>query len=792
MARRNTGPTVLPNPKSTSGHPSSPSPVDGDVEFAAWLGERTRRFSLGLTAALLTARAYWPGEPDVKAEAVAALGWDLAVLIAAGFALAAALIGGAFRIRWSRADAAVIALMLLVGLSSTQAYDRRIAINLAWDWAALGVMYLLVRNLPRTSSESTALAGAMVATAVAVSVYGLYQVGVEFPQMRAYYAANKLQVLQNAGVVPGTPGQVLFENRLLGSNEVISTFALANSLAGFLVVPLVVMLTIGWENLLGREGKGSRFASLAIALVPTLIVAICLMLTKSRSAWIGLAVAIAILAFRERRRVSTRTLLLTGFGGLALLAAFIFGGLATGRLDREVLTQSPMSLRYRGEYWVGAWRVITENTQAFWMGHGPGNFTASYLRYKLPQASEEIFDPHNLILEVWATAGTPAMVALVLALGFAFVDLFGRSKRSSVVPEGDTGRTSSLPASEPPRSATWLVAWGAGGLLMVVMLGQLNPFVGDLFSRWLILGTAWIGALLCGMSLWRRLPLPAVGLAAGSLALAINLLAAGGIGIGPVALMLWVSIALGLNLREDRACGQLRELGGRLPAFGVSMVWSAVIGSFFGAILPVWRANQELDDAETALHSRPPQFERAENAYVRAYTLDRFSSRPWFGLAFSKFEEWRARGSKVDDRRWKAIPVALADAVKAPRNPNSWALHHQRALVIRDLLAKLGPQLSPKEVLTYRSNIIADTRRASMLYPSNATLHAELAQASAEIGMVGDAVTEAKEALRLDKLLAAHKDKQLAPAMRKFLEDQLPRWEKDARGMPGAGSLSKP
>ncbi|MBN9122991.1 MAG: NAD(P)-binding domain-containing protein [Planctomycetes bacterium] len=31
-------------------------------------------------------------------------------------------------------------------------------------------------------------------------------------------------------------------------------------------------------------------------------------------------------------------------------------------------------------------------------------------------------------------------------------------------------------------------------------------------------------------------------------------------------------------------------------------------------------------------------------------------------MAFSKFEEWQARGSKVDDRRWKAIPVALAAA----------------------------------------------------------------------------------------------------------------------------------
>ena len=50
--------------------------------------------------------------------------------------------------------------------------------------------------------------------------------------------------LRAVGVVPGTAAQVQFENRLLHSNEPYSTFALANSLAGFLVGPLVVMLAV--------------------------------------------------------------------------------------------------------------------------------------------------------------------------------------------------------------------------------------------------------------------------------------------------------------------------------------------------------------------------------------------------------------------------------------------------------------------------------------------------------------------------------------------------------------------
>ena len=72
------------------------------------------------------------------------------------------------------------------------------------------------------------------------------------------------------------------------------------------------------------------------------------------------------------------------------------------------------SLRYRGEYWQGAWGVITDGAPSlagalveptFWWGVGPGNFAGPYVKYKLPEASEEIVDPHNLFLEVWATGG---------------------------------------------------------------------------------------------------------------------------------------------------------------------------------------------------------------------------------------------------------------------------------------------------------------------------------------------------------------------------------------------------
>ncbi|SIO65765.1 O-Antigen ligase [Singulisphaera sp. GP187] len=761
---------------------------ESDAELAAWLGERLRRVALGLTVALLTARAYWPSEVDPKAEGGAGLYWDLAVLLVAGLAVASGLIGGVVRIRWSWTDAAVIALITLVGMSAGQAYDRRLAINLAWDWGAVGLAYLLVRNLPRTRTESVVVAGALMATAVSVAVFGLYHAGVEMPQTRAFFNAHRLEVLKQMGYAPDSTAAKMFEDRL-NSTETMSTFALANSLAGFLVGPLVLMVAVGWENLIRRDGRGSRLASLVLAILPALAILVCLILTKSRSSYIGFAVGLLALAWCEWRSASKKTLLLVALGGLVVIGGLVSAGLATGKLDRQVLTQSPMSLRYRWEYWVGAWRVITERKEVFWGGRGPGNFTAPYLRHKLPEASEEIFDPHNLVLEVWSTAGALAMVALVTGLALAFWNLLRPAPAPTDLPlEVSKPRSAQEWSSDPPRKTNWLLVCAGGGWILASILGTLNPFEGDMPNRWLIIGLAWVWAVLFGMQVWRRVSISAVGFGAGALAIAINLLAAGGIGIAGVALMLWSLIALGLNLREDRPCGRLRESGGRFLGFGLALVWAALLGTFVGAIGPFWRSEAAIAAADAALRATPPKFEVAEAAYKEAYAFDKYSARPWLGLAFEKYQEWESRGAKPEDARWKTIPASMVEAVSPPRNPNSWTLHRERAKVTRQLLNQLGDKLKPGELTTYRANIVEATRRASRLYPSNATLHAELALASAEIGMYGDAANEAEEALRYDDN-TSHADKKLAAPLRKQIKAELPGWKKSAIGMPAGGKM---
>jgi len=764
------------------------APADPDREFALWLGERLRRVALGGTAALLAARAYWPGEPDLRAEGGGGLVWVLALLAVAGVAIAATLVGGTLRARWSAADGAAVSLFALAAFSAGHAAEYRTALNLAFEWVGYGVAYLLVRNLPRTRAESDALAAALVATAVAVAAYGLYQVKVELPEIRQAYNANKAEALRVVGITPGSPQEALYANRVLGSNEPYATFALANSLAGFLLGPLVLMLAAGWRAATRAEpgggGLAARLAALGLAAVPCLAVLGCLTLTKSRSAYVGLAVAVAVLAWGERRRVRARTLAVVAAGAVLVVGGLTAAGLAAGRLDRQVLSESGKSLRYRREYWVGAWRVITQTPGVFWRGLGPGNFQAPYVLHKLPEASEEVADPHNIVLEVWSTAGLWAVLALAGATGLGLWSILGPSRTGDMPPESSEERPpppySPRDPAAPPRSAAWLVACGGGGWLAVWALGKLDPIMGDL-DRWAILGLSWALAAGCGLAVWRWGAGPgAWACGAAAIGVLVNLLAAGGVSVAGVALALWVVIALGQNLREDRPCGRLRVVGGRAAGFALASAWVAVVGTYYGSVVPFWRAEAAMARGErmavAAVAGRPADFDRAERAYEDACALDKYGVRPWVALAAVQYRTWEARGRKPDDLRWKKPAVSLSMASREPRSERSWSRHRERAVMLNLILKQIGDRLKPLERVAALGGVVEATRRASRLYPTNADLHARLAEASAEIGFPPDALIEAREALRLDKL-TPHEDKKLTPAVRQWLLGKVSAWE---------------
>jgi hypothetical protein len=226
----------------------------------------------------------------------------------------------------------------------------------------------------------------------------------------------------------------------------------------------------------------------------------------------------------------------SGFFVLGLLIVAVAGLLSTNQVW---LAGARRSLWFRIESWQATAGMIAD---APWLGWGPGNFRDLYTAYKLPGSLEEVADPHNMILELWATASTPAMLAMVALLAFFFVEILARP----IAPARAT--TDRLRPGQP----IWQVPLGAvAGLPLAWLLGFVfHPLIGPSARPVaILLVAAGLIVMLAGIWQWvERGVLTRTLLAAATAAMLINLSAAGGLGNPGISTGLWLLLAVGLNL----------------------------------------------------------------------------------------------------------------------------------------------------------------------------------------------------------------------------------------------------
>lgn len=785
-----------------AGHPAAIGPQAVPVAASVWpvVGEWLRRGALALLAALIVIRLTFPSDaPTVDVQRSGVI-WDGAMLGVTLLALLAGAVGGATRWRWSAVDACVIAGMILLAFSTRGALDGRAALNGAWNGVGVGLAYLLARCLPRDARESRGLASALAAAAVGLAAYGLVQVALEFPETRARYQANPQASLLAAGIDPTDPASVSrFENRLLGSREPFATFALANSLAGLLVGVAAIGLAALFDHLTRpRSFNGSApgettatatsTVSVLIAAIPLGIVLTCLLLTKSRSAYLGLLVAGLVWLWRASKTRRGGALGAVVVGSAVLGALAVATGAATGQLDRLIVTESFKSLSYRLDYWRGAWGILTGEEGVFWTGLGPNNFAPAYPRWMTETASEEIADPHNFVLEAWCTAGLFGMVATLAGLGWGLRHLLGPGQG---IEEGrDDPEPLETVHAAAPRSGWWLVVAAAFGWVLALAI---NPTVEE--RRLVVLLAGFGGAVLLGRGLAMGNTVGSAALGLGVLAVAVNLLAAGGLGFPSVALPWAVWLAVGQNLRQDRRCGRLR-VAGRLPAVTGLLIWAAVVGIYVGTIGSFLRSEALLEAAErlASRASRPEEFDRPLELALEAAEADRLSARPWTTLAQLTYARWIASGAQEDRNVWVKALTYYDMALEPPRDPRAGSILREQARMGKLFLERLGESISPNDRLVLLGRIAKATRLASRLAPTRAGLRAELAGLNADLSLYDQAVAEAEEALRLDAA-TPHADRKLDDARRRFLQDALPRWREAAakpRSRDGGGSDRPP
>lgn len=734
-------------------------------------------------AALLLGRLLTPTEGAPLGQTLAWPLLALATLSLAGLALAT----GACRWpRFAGVDFGWIALTLAplaCAVIHRGQGDDRAAINLGCEWVGLLATWGSLRILQSEPGAEMGWHRLVASAALGLSLLGLWQHYAGYASDRSEYLrlvhrqaelqadlggprqsrhqelARELAEIETTlfqlGVPEEGPGRKLWEARLLSSSEPVGLFALANTLAGLLLVG--VLLWGLWSLPENRLAHGTSDSSMvqspgrwAMSGVALGVVGFCLLLTKSRTAWGGTLAAAGLLALL--RKVQLRAWL-TGphrvwlMAGAAATAALITLAWWSGGLDRLVLLEAFKSLRYRGEYWTGTWRMLwdPQHPVRWLVGVGPGNFRSSYLPFKLPESSEEIADPHNLFLDHWAAGGLVGLLAVV-ALWYLAVRTVLDQGLSAVTPSA---------AVVAPRASTPLQRVSSRPELVgaLLALGVLLLFHAGSPAAWPLLVV--MGGLLWGWWATGDRPLPqSAWRGAILLGLLIHLLAAGGIGMPAIVALLQI-----LSLPRDTT-GTMAEA----EAGGVSGLIVAAISTllFAGVITqglqPVTTAELELALGDEAL-SRGAT-ERGIKSYRAAAQADRLAPQPVERLAAVMQRDWLATG---DDQAFQKCVQYRQQAVE--RNPlavagwrllgETWRLRFEKTGQLED--ARKGAE---------------NLQQAVSRHPTNAVLLVELARSQFDARDFPAARNAALRALELDAInhRLGHSDKYLSEAQLALLQ----------------------
>lgn len=727
------------------------------------------RVAWGLLAAVVLCRLLTPTDGAALGETIWIAQFTFTAFLAWVFA---AYRSGRLRLQFDAGDGAVLLLCLghVVGALAVifSTGDQRAALNMLWEWCAVAITYFLMRRLPAGSTERRSLLLVVAAAGVSLSGLGLWQHYAGYADSRKEYGRLKSQwqSLERAGRPADAAGAAEWERAMLhvrsefarmgipedesarmmweqrlDSSEPIGMFALANTLAGILVGAIIV-----WLGTIVRAGRGAPFWQVGTAAACAGLILYCLLLTKSRTAYVGLAAGLTIWGARGGLKRSTIGRL-PGWVLAALLAAvlaLVAVALVTGGLDRFVLSESGKSLKYRAEYWTGTWHMLINSPRNWLLGVGPGNFRDEYLPFKLPQSSEEIADPHNLVLDVWANGGLLALIGLAGICGAGLRPIWRPAQSESSSPAGG-------------------LSW-ADGILAGAVLGHVAVLASGSSSdeTIVLLLAGWVGVVAtCGVFFGCELP-PLV-FAAAFASLVVHLLGAGGIGMpGVLQLLLWLMVAG----RTGDAPGRWQITAtSRWPVAGLGLAGLGLyFGCWFTGLTPVIAARAAIADAEYELSDerRPAQ---AEQAYRRAAQADPWSSRPFEALAHLAFQTWQAStdaGRETFERSlaWQRQAIS--------RNPRNSGLYRTLGQMYLALFAQTGEA-------TDASQAAEALTRAATLYPNSAQLQADRAEALWKSGQAAQAREAAQRARELDAIneRAGHIDKQLSPSRRKLMGDIL-------------------
>lgn len=673
----------------------------------------------------------------------ASIGLDLLCCLPAILILSRRVSDRTYVLRWSWSVAGLAALALL-GLASTiWASNKFWAMLSGFHLMAALAMLWAASQLVRSWLRFRMVGAVYFGLLIAFFAYALLYQFVDVPDQQRYFQEHKAEILKERGLDNDPFAARQFENKMR-SHELIGFYTSANTMAAMTVLVLIVSIGLGVQRALDDRTDATG-AGLLIVSVP----AAAWMIFEARSktaAMTPILAVVALAAIWRWRDPLARHARRAFWAGVACVALAVIAVVAHGLYHHGLPGES---LTFRWYYWVGAMRILVHHA---FVGVGLDNFGNYYTGVRLPVASEEVKDPHNVFVRFLVELGVPGGL-----LCLAWVGRLAWELTRPVAPTDNAVRATTGPAYRGVRAISGLAWIATVGLALSVVVGV--DFSADkgyvLFE--ILKKTCLFALLLVGASVGSLKsvqapeldPRPApVLLYATLVALAAfllhNLIDFSFFEPGPMIAFAFLA-GCALGVRQPSVAGRARKTALAAVALAVCVVgW--LIGAGF-AWAPT--AAAEDDVAEAATDLRAGRATEAVRMLKQAHVLQRLNS----DYAFKAAQVAISAGGDVYSNETMEL---LATAIRAdPMQPSYF-------------LTRAGYLLhTAADGDAHREQIRSDFRRAIALDPNEVSFHVDFADALRTFNTPADrdeAVREYESALRFNSLLKPNEPKRLGEA----------------------------
>src|SRR5207247_566407 len=281
--------------------------------------------------------------------------------------------------------------------------DKFAAAVSGFHWLAASVLLWSTAQLVRDWKHLRLTAAVCFGLLLVQLGQGYYYRYVEHPEFLRQWNANKDEILRQRGWEPGSFHAMQFERRVV-SGEIMGFTSSENTYGAVVVLLMFVAAGVLIQRLV--DGDNAAWAAIVGAAVVMSVVTLARL--NSRTAYatpvIGAAALATVWALHGWLSRHPRRAYFVGAGMVVCaLAAVVGHGVYHGTLPSD-------SLAFRWRYWTASARLFAQHRL---LGVGWDNFGPHYLSVRLPIASEEIKDPHNLIVRFATELGVVGLVLLL-------------------------------------------------------------------------------------------------------------------------------------------------------------------------------------------------------------------------------------------------------------------------------------------------------------------------------------------------------------------------------------------